>query len=216
VPAPASRQRSADRWLELKGIHRHNLQGVDAQVPLGVLTAVTGISGSGKSSLMAQALPELMLLHLGHEPVDDSAEQREDGPTVIEATRGQLAGDVDAIQRVVQVDQKPIGRTPRSNLATYTGLFDHVRKLFAATPTRDAAASTPVASRSTWPRAGARPAKARVSSASNCCSCPASMRHARLPWRPLQRGHAEGAVERPQHRRGPADDGRPGAGILRR
>jgi hypothetical protein len=53
---------------------------------------------------------------------------------VIEATRGQLAGDVDAIQRVVQVDQKPIGRTPRSNLATYTGLFDHVRKLFAATP----------------------------------------------------------------------------------
>ncbi|TGP13128.1 excinuclease ABC subunit A, partial [Mesorhizobium sp. M1D.F.Ca.ET.234.01.1.1] len=57
-----------------------------------------------------------------------------EGPTVIEATRGQLAGDVDAIQRVVQVDQKPIGRTPRSNLATYTGLFDHVRKLFAATP----------------------------------------------------------------------------------
>ena len=120
VPAPASRQRSAGSWLELKGIHRHNLQGVDAQVPLGVLTAVTGISGSGKSSLMAQALPELMLLHLGHEPVDDSADSAPaEGPTVIEATRGQLAGDVDAIQRVVQVDQKPIGRTPRSNLATY-------------------------------------------------------------------------------------------------
>lgn len=135
VPAPASRQRSANSWLELKGIHRHNLQGVDAQVPLGLLTAVTGISGSGKSSLMAQALPELMLLHLGHEPVDDRADSTPpDGPTVMEATRGQLAGDVDAIQRVVQVDQKPIGRTPRSNLATYTGLFDHVRKLFAATP----------------------------------------------------------------------------------
>lgn len=135
VPAPASRQRSASSWLELKGIHRHNLQGVDAQVPLGLLTAVTGISGSGKSSLMAQALPELMLLHLGHETVDDSTDSAPtDGPTVIEATRGQLAGDVDAIQRVVQVDQKPIGRTPRSNLATYTGLFDHVRKLFAATP----------------------------------------------------------------------------------
>ncbi len=135
MPAPASRQRSANSWLVLKGIHRHNLHGVDAQVPLGLLTAVTGISGSGKSSLMAQALPELMLLHLGHEPVDDSADSTPaDGPTVIEATRGQLAGDVDAIQRVVQVDQKPIGRTPRSNLATYTGLFDHVRKLFAATP----------------------------------------------------------------------------------
>lgn len=135
VPAPASRQRSAGNWLELQGIHRHNLQGVDAQVPLGLLTAVTGISGSGKSSLMAQALPELMLLHLGHEPVDEGADaEPNDGPSVIEATRGRLAGDVDAIQRVVQVDQKPIGRTPRSNLATYTGLFDHVRKLFAATP----------------------------------------------------------------------------------
>ncbi len=135
MPAPASRQRSAANWLELKGIHRHNLHGVDAQVPLGLLTAVTGISGSGKSSLVAQALPELMLLHLGHEPADDGAEASPtDGPTVIETTRGQLAGDVDAIQRVVQVDQKPIGRTPRSNLATYTGLFDHVRKLFAATP----------------------------------------------------------------------------------
>ncbi|HBG89695.1 MAG TPA: excinuclease ABC subunit A [Stenotrophomonas sp.] len=135
VPAPVSRQRSADSWLELQDINRHNLKGVDAQVPLGLLTAVTGISGSGKSSLMAQALPELMLLHLGHEPVEDTAETTPtDGPTVIEATRGRLAGDVDAIQRVVQVDQKPIGRTPRSNLATYTGLFDHVRKLFAATP----------------------------------------------------------------------------------
>ncbi|MCU0999610.1 excinuclease ABC subunit UvrA [Stenotrophomonas maltophilia] len=135
VPAPASRQRNASSWLELKGIHRHNLRGVDAQVPLGLLTAVTGISGSGKSSLMAQALPELLLLHLGHEPADDSADSApSDGPTVIETTRGTLAGDVDAIQRVVQVDQKPIGRTPRSNLATYTGLFDHVRKLFAATP----------------------------------------------------------------------------------
>ncbi|MBA0224445.1 excinuclease ABC subunit UvrA [Stenotrophomonas maltophilia] len=134
VPAPASRQRSANSWLALQGIHRHNLHGVDAQVPLGLLTAVTGISGSGKSSLMAQALPELMLLHLGHETADDGADNAPtDGPTVIEATRGQLAGDVDAIQRVVQVDQKPIGRTPRSNLATYTGLFDHVRKLFAAT-----------------------------------------------------------------------------------
>ena len=136
VPAPASRQRSAESWLELQDIHRHNLKGVDAQVPLGLLTAVTGISGSGKSSLMAQALPELMLLHLGHEPADDAAESTQaDGPTVMEATRGRLGGDVDAIQRVVQVDQKPIGRTPRSNLATYTGLFDHVRKLFAATPT---------------------------------------------------------------------------------
>lgn len=75
------------------------------------------------------------MLQLGHEPEDDAVETgAADGPTVIETTGGHLGGDVDAIQRLVQVDQKPIGRTPRSNLATYTGLFDHVRKLFAATP----------------------------------------------------------------------------------
>ncbi|MDM4772843.1 excinuclease ABC subunit UvrA [Solimonas sp. SE-A11] len=135
IPAPGSRGRTPAGWLELQGIRRHNLRGVDARIPLGVLTAVTGISGSGKSSLVAQALPELVLLHLGHEPEDDPVEAEDgDGPAVIETTGGHLAGDVDAVQRLVQVDQKPIGRTPRSNLATYTGLFDHVRRLFAATP----------------------------------------------------------------------------------
>lgn len=134
IPAPVSRGREPSGWLELKGIRRHNLHGVDASVPLGVLTAVTGISGSGKSSLFAQAMPELVLLHLGHEPEDDAGDAGAgDGTEGIETTGGHLGGDVDAVQRLVQVDQKPIGRTPRSNLATYTGLFDHVRKLFAAT-----------------------------------------------------------------------------------
>ncbi|GAB3050346.1 excinuclease ABC subunit UvrA [Stenotrophomonas tumulicola] len=135
VPPPSGQERQASGWLELQGIQRHNLKRIDAKIPLGILTAVTGISGSGKSSLVAQALPELMMLQLGHEPEDDAVETgAADGPTVIETTGGHLGGDVDAIQRLVQVDQKPIGRTPRSNLATYTGLFDHVRKLFAATP----------------------------------------------------------------------------------
>lgn len=134
VPPP-SRGRKPTGWLELQGIRRHNLRSVDASIPLGVLTAVTGISGSGKSSLAAQALPELVILHLGDEPEDDPAEVgTNEGPVVIESTGGHLAGDLDAVKRLVQVDQKPIGRTPRSNLATYTGLFDHVRKLFAATP----------------------------------------------------------------------------------
>lgn len=134
IPAPVSRGREPSGWLELKSIRRHNLYGVDARVPLGVLTAVTGISGSGKSSLFAQAMPELVLLNLGHEPEDDAGDAGAgDGTEGIETTGGHLGGDVDAVQRLVQVDQKPIGRTPRSNLATYTGLFDHVRKLFAAT-----------------------------------------------------------------------------------
>jgi excinuclease ABC subunit A len=135
VPAPSARGRAPSGWLEMQGVHRHNLHGVDARLPLGLITAVTGISGSGKSSLFAQALPELVMMHLGHEPDDDTSE-RETGEvaSAIETTTGHLAGDLDVVQRLVQVDQKPIGRTPRSNLATYTGLFDHVRKLFAATP----------------------------------------------------------------------------------
>lgn len=137
IPAPQSREREATGWLDLQGIQRHNLHGVDVNIPLGMLTAVTGISGSGKSSLVAQALPELIMLHLGQEPEDDEASKDDDAdgsPAAIEITGGHLSGNVDLVQRLVQVDQKPIGRTPRSNLATYTGLFDHVRKLFAATP----------------------------------------------------------------------------------
>jgi excinuclease ABC subunit A len=134
IPALGSRERTPVGWLELKNIRRHNLRGVNTRVPLGVLTAVTGISGSGKSSLFAQALPELLLSSLGHEPTHNDAEEDSDAPEFLEKTGGHLSGDVEALQRVVQVDQKPIGRTPRSNLATYTGLFDHVRKLFAATP----------------------------------------------------------------------------------
>ncbi|WIB01252.1 excinuclease ABC subunit UvrA [Curtobacterium sp. MCBA15_012] len=88
--------------LELRGITRHNLRSLDVDLPLGVMTAVTGVSGSGKSSLVGGVLPAVATQH----------------PTV---------------SRVVEVDQKPIGRTPRSNLATYTGLFDAVRQAFAAT-----------------------------------------------------------------------------------
>ena len=100
-----------------------------------MLTAVIGVSGSGKSSLVSQALVELVCRHLGHEPAssDDDA-SASDEPTVAEETRGHIGAGMERIQRLVRVDQKPIGRTPRSNLATYTGLFDGVRKLFAATP----------------------------------------------------------------------------------
>ncbi|WP_194965995.1 MULTISPECIES: excinuclease ABC subunit UvrA [unclassified Polaromonas] len=130
--AQARTPRSPKGWLELRGITRNNLHGLDARFPLGVLTAVTGVSGSGKSSLVSQALVELVGGHLGHEPENAEDDSDEPGPSVAAITRGHLHTGMEGIRRLVRVDQKPIGRTPRSNLATYTGLFDHVRKLFAA------------------------------------------------------------------------------------
>lgn len=134
VRPPQSFARIPSGWLKLQGIHRQNLKWIDVDIPLGVLTAVTGVSGSGKSSLIAQALPELVLSSLGGEPEDVLSEASDaEGPSVTEKTYGTLTGDTGLVKRLVQVDQKPIGRTPRSNLATYTGLFDPVRKLFAGT-----------------------------------------------------------------------------------
>jgi excinuclease ABC subunit A len=133
--AAASRRtpRQPSGWLELVGIHRNNLHGLDVRIPLSAFTAVTGVSGSGKSSLVSQALVELAGEHLGHEPVLADSDDDMPTPDAIVSTAGHLGAGADAIRRLVNVDQKPIGRTPRSNLATYTGLFDHVRKLFAAT-----------------------------------------------------------------------------------
>src|SRR5690606_33007161 len=129
---PTRSPREAEGWLKLQGVRRNNLDGIDVAFPLGVLTVVTGVSGSGKSSLVSQVLVELLGEHLGHEvPESDESElPDEGGPT----TDGRIIAGLDRVRRLVRVDQKPIGRTPRSNLATYTGLFDHVRKLFAATP----------------------------------------------------------------------------------
>jgi excinuclease ABC subunit A len=105
--------------------------------PLGLFTAVTGVSGSGKSSLVSQALVELVRRQFGlGEPAATEADDAEDPalPAPGEApTGGSLHGGLQGLRRLVPVDQKPIGRTPRSNLATYTGLFDPVRRLFAAT-----------------------------------------------------------------------------------
>ena len=126
--------RQATDWLRLEGITRNNLNNLGAEFPLGCFTAVTGVSGSGKSSLVSQALLELVGAHLGRAASDSEAEElslEDDAPQV---SGGQVTSGLASIKRLVQVDQKPIGRTPRSNLATYTGLFDNVRKLYAATP----------------------------------------------------------------------------------
>ena len=129
----ARTQRAPQGWLRLKGVTRNNLDHLDVAFPLGVFTTVTGVSGSGKSSLVSQALVELVATQLGDplSAAEDEAEGLEAPP--VEATGGQIVGGMQSIKRLVRVDQTPIGRTPRSNLATYTGLFDHVRKLFAET-----------------------------------------------------------------------------------
>jgi excinuclease ABC subunit A len=130
---PQRTPRTPSAWLRIKGATRNNLREVDAEFPLGVLTSVTGVSGSGKSTLVSQVLVELAAQHLGQKVSEDDAEEdplTADAPVTL---GGSIAGGMERIRRLVQVDQKPIGRTPRSNMATYTGLFDHVRTLFAAT-----------------------------------------------------------------------------------
>jgi excinuclease ABC subunit A len=118
--------------LEIRGVKRNNLNGLDVDIPLGVMTSVTGVSGSGKSTLVGQFLVEAALDKLGHaiEPDEEDSRLEE---TAVKTLGGEIVAGMEGVKRLVVVDQKPIGRTPRSNLATYTGLFEHVRKLFAAT-----------------------------------------------------------------------------------
>ncbi len=130
--APRRAPRQPKAWLRLAGITRNNLHQLDAAFPIGVFTTVTGVSGSGKSSLVSQALVELVAEHLGQHVEDDEEVEALERASPI-PTAGRIADGMQYIKRLVRVDQKPIGRTPRSNLATYTGLFDPVRKLFAST-----------------------------------------------------------------------------------
>jgi excinuclease ABC subunit A len=132
TPTPLRAPRRPSGSLQLRGVTRHNLRGLDVDLPLGVLVTVTGVSGSGKSTLISQVLCDLVAEAVGGTgTADDGAD--EEPPAAASETYGRLHG-AEQIARFVRVDQKAIGRTPRSNLATYTGLFDEVRALFAATP----------------------------------------------------------------------------------
>jgi excinuclease ABC subunit A len=151
LPAPHPRSaREPHGSLRLHRVSGHNLQHLDVAFPLGTLTAVTGVSGSGKSTLVERALAETVREHLrsrsphgvedhvvdiGPDANGPSEPQAEAGWSLDEDTvTVERATGLDGVDRLVCVDQKPIGRTPRSNLATYTGLFDSIRKLFAAQP----------------------------------------------------------------------------------
>ena len=129
APGDVHEARTPSGVIGLRGIERHNLHTLDVDIPLGILTVLTGVSGSGKSTLLA-VLADTVRDALGA----DTPSQDDDGDlgTVPDSSVRQVTG-LGAVHRLVQVDQRPIGRTPRSNLATYTGLFDGVRALFAAT-----------------------------------------------------------------------------------
>jgi excinuclease ABC subunit A len=134
LPSLPRAVRTPRGWLRLRGVTRNNLEELAADFPLGVLTSVTGVSGSGKSTLVSQALVSLVAEQLGAQLDSDDGDVDELDAPRPSSTEGRIEGGLEGILRLVVVDQRPIGRTPRSNLATYTGLFDQVRKLFATTP----------------------------------------------------------------------------------
>ena len=119
IPVPANRRQGNGQTLDVVGAQENNLKGIDVSIPLGTLSCVTGVSGSGKSSLVGEVLNKTLLGRLNH------ARTR---PGKCQCVRG-----MEYLDKVIDIDQSPIGRTPRSNPATYTGLFNDIRELFAST-----------------------------------------------------------------------------------
>ena len=120
IPIPKHRRPVGESWLSIRGARANNLKNVNADIPIGVFTCVTGVSGSGKSSLVNEVMKKALLRDLNRARTK---------PGEHDAILG-----IEKLDKIIDIDQSPIGRTPRSNPATYTGLFDLVRDVFAQTP----------------------------------------------------------------------------------
>ncbi len=119
IPVPAKRRVPGDDWLVIRGAKEHNLRDIDVEIPLGCFVTVTGVSGSGKSTLVGEILLKSLMQKIYKSKLPPGRHKKIEG--------------LEALDKVIDIDQSPIGRTPRSNPATYTGVFDHIRRLFSQT-----------------------------------------------------------------------------------
>jgi excinuclease ABC subunit A len=120
IALPEKRRPAAKRWIILEGAHEHNLREIDIRIPVGIFTAVTGVSGSGKSTMVIETLYKALARRINQEKTASGKIRR--------------IADLGGIERIILMNQQPIGRTPRSNPVTYTGIFSHIRDLFTGLP----------------------------------------------------------------------------------